>query len=86
MLPIRNVSPSIEAPSATISFSRPSAVCVQPTIVIGPLRTLNSTLSPAPRLPWKSLRARSVGCSSAIAMWPGPSWPIRMKSSSKSSA
>ena len=54
---------------------------MQPTIVIGPVRTLNSTLSPAPRLPWKSLSERSVGRSSAIAMCPGPSWPIRMKSS-----
>jgi len=33
---IRKVSPGIDSPSATSSFSRPSAVCVQPTIVIGP--------------------------------------------------
>ena len=36
VLPIRNVSPGIDSPSAASSFSRPSAVCVQPTIVIGP--------------------------------------------------
>jgi hypothetical protein len=36
VLPIRKVSPGIDSPSATISLSRPSAVCVQPTIVIAP--------------------------------------------------
>ena len=52
MLPMRNVSPGIDSPSATSSFSAPSAVCVQPTIVTGPKRTFASTLRPAPRLPW----------------------------------
>ena len=36
VLPIRNVAPGIDSPSATISFRRPSTVCVQPTIVTGP--------------------------------------------------
>src|SRR3954451_14105985 len=36
VLPIRNVSPGIDSPSAASSFRRPSSVWVQPTIVTGP--------------------------------------------------
>ena len=52
VLPIRNVGPAIDSPSAAISFSRPSAVCVRPRIVTGPSRTFISTERPAPDLPW----------------------------------
>ena len=79
VLPIRKVGPAIDSPSAASSFSRPSAVCERPRIVTGPSLTLNSTESPAPALPWKSLSARSTGRSSEIATCPGPSWPIRTK-------
>jgi hypothetical protein len=36
VLPIRNVGPAIESPSAAISFNRPSAVCETPRMVTGP--------------------------------------------------
>src|SRR4029079_16956000 len=36
VLPMRNVSPGIDSPSAASSLSVPSTVCVQPTIGIGP--------------------------------------------------
>ena len=86
VFPILKVGPAIDSPSAAISFSRPSAVCVTPRIVTGPRRTFISIESPAPALPWKSLSARATGRPSAIARWPGPSCPIRTNSSSKSSA
>ena len=52
VLPMRKVGPGIASPSAASSLSRPSAVCERPRIVTGPRRTLNSTESPAPDLPW----------------------------------
>ena len=37
--------------AAAIILRVPSAVCVMPRIEIGPVRTLNSTETPQPRLP-----------------------------------
>ena len=51
VLPIRNVGPAIDSPSAATSFRRPSAVCVSPRIVTGPSRTFISIERPAPALP-----------------------------------
>jgi hypothetical protein len=50
VLPIRNVGPAIDSPSAASSFSRPSAVCVTPRIVTGPSRTFISIDRPGARL------------------------------------
>ena len=51
VLPILNVGPGVDSPSAATSFSRPSTVCVTPRIVTGPSRTFISIERPAPDLP-----------------------------------
>src|ERR1017187_7261805 len=86
VLPMRRIGPGSDSPSAPTSLSLPSAVCVKPRIVTGPVFTLNSTETPEPRLPWYKPSPRSTGRASLMAMWPGPSCPISTKLSRKSIA
>src|SRR5450755_913080 len=86
VLPMRRMGPGSASPWAATSLSPPAAVSVRPRMVTGPVFTWNSTETPEPRLPWYRPRARSTGRASPMAMWPGPSCPIKTKFSRKSMA